>query len=753
MQVKDLHVNYNNLYALLLASGLGGFAPLILADDAQDVGLVNITGKQNLGNGHMIREESAKARSTVTKEAMDEMSPTANAIDKLKYTPGINVSSDDASGTSGTNFTMRGMNSDQVGVSVDGVPINDSGSYGVYSNQMGDSENLAEVFATQGSSEADGPHIGSSGGNIGMITLRPTKESGAFIKQTIGANDLRKTFARVNTGELGGFKSWVSASHLEGGKWRGKGTLRSDKVEWSGLFEDDSGNSTLATLKYNNQENYNYNSLSKAQFEQEGRRKDYPETPIYKSGLLSASYKLNRNPFESVNATLTQRWRLRDDLLLTVTPYYYWSNGGSFSGQTASNLGPRSDKGGNYDLSNLKSANYYRPSWTETWRPGVTAKLKWDINEQHSLDYGYWYERARQRQTQPFIGINSEGAPDDVWGDYNDGGQVVDKNGKTVQGRHYYTVTPAQKLWVQDNWQATPDLSFVGGLAYQYVERDGNNLGSLYDKPEKRNARYHQFLPNFSAKYQVDDSNQAFYNVTRNMRTPPNYVLYNKGDSLSLKPELSWNQELGWRYTEDAMALSATLFYITFKDRQLSTTDLNGDFVMANVGSVNNKGLELEWSGLLPHNFNYYASYTYTQSEQQDDFVSKNALLPTSGKQLANVPKNMFNLVFGYDDSRFYGNIAGKYVGSFYGDLTNNEKIDGRTVFDLNAGIYLPVDKKVIKSAALRFSMLNVFDKEYLSSVRTVSFNSAPVNGLGASTAYYNVGEERTAMVSLEANF
>ncbi|MEB0255806.1 TonB-dependent receptor, partial [Pseudomonas sp. 5S2] len=76
--------------------------------------------------------------------------------------------------------------------------------------------------------------------------------------------------------------------------------------------------------------------------------------------------------------------------------------------------------------------------------------------------------------------------------------------------------------------------------------------------------------------------------------------------------------------------------------------------------------------------------------------------------------------VFGYDDSRYYGNIAGKYVGSFYGDMTNKEKIEGRTVFDLNEGIYLPVDKKVIKTAALRFSMLNVIDKEYLSSARTV---------------------------------
>lgn len=285
------------------------------------------------------------------------------------------------------------------------------------------------------------------------------------------------------------------------------------------------------------------------------------------------------------------------------------------------------------------------------------------------------------------------------------------------------------------------------------MERDGNNLGSLTDKPEKRDAKYHQFLPSFNAKYQVDPNNQAFYNVTRNMRTPPNYVLYNKGDSISLKPELSWNQELGWRYSEENMALSATLFYISFKDRQISTTDINGDYVVANVGEVKNRGLELEWSGKLPHDFNYYASYTYTKSEQMDDLTNKNVLLPTSGKQLANVPENMFNLSLGYDDSRYYGNVVGKYVGAFYGDLTNDEKIAGRTVVDLNAGIHLPVDKKVLKSATLRFSMLNVFDKEYLASTRTVSFNSVKTNGLAPSTAYYNVGEERTAMVSLEAGF
>lgn len=159
------------------------------------------------------------------------------------------------------------------------------------------------------------------------------------------------------------------------------------------------------------------------------------------------------------------------------------------------------------------------------------------------------------------------------------------------------------------------------------------------------------------------------------MRTPPNYVLYNVGDSISTKPELSWNHELGWRFQREDMLLSATLFYMRYTDRQISTTNADGDYEMMNIGSVESKGLELEWSGKLPYNFNYYTSYTYTHSEQKDDIVSNGGHpLPTAGKTVPNVPKNMLNASLGYDDGLYYGSFGGKYVSSFYGDLTNDEK-------------------------------------------------------------------------------
>ncbi|MCW1873138.1 TonB-dependent receptor (plasmid) [Erwinia sp. INIA-01] len=742
--------NYSGIALAVVTALLSGSS---LAADSSDVGEINVKG-QSLGGGLMVQEDSSKARSTLTKEAMDKAPGASNAIDMLKYTPGMNVNSNDASGLSGIDYTMRGMNADQIGLSMDGIPINDSGNYAVYPNLLGDAENLEQIFVTQGSSEVDGPHIGSSGGNIGLVTKRPSKEFGGFVKQTLGSNSLSKTFARLETGEYNGFSNWLSYSHTEAKKWRGEGRNYSNKFEMNSLYEDGNGNSSNLIVKYNKQDNTNYNTLSKAQFDEDPTQ-DYSTSPVYNSrGQLSKYYKLNRNPFENFNLTFSQRLQLRDNLALTVQPYYFWGNGGSFTGQTASVLSSTSDKAGQYDLSNLSSNTYYRPSWTQTWRPGVTTKLKWDINDEHSLDIGYWYERARQSQTQPFISIQDDGNPANVSGKPGGSDQVKDANGNTVQGRNQYTVTPAQKVWLQDTWFVSPEWTVVGGLAYQYVERIGDNKGSLYNAPEKRKATYHEFLPNFSLSYKPDLENQLFYNLTRNMRTPPNYVLYNVGDSINTAPELSWNHELGWRFQRDDMLLSATVFYMRYSDRQISTTNADGDYEMMNIGSVESKGLELEWSGKLPYNFNYYTSYTYTDSEQKDDIVSNGGNpLPTAGKTVPNVPKNMLNMSLGYDDGLYYGSFGGKYVSAFYGDLTNDEKISGRTIFDVAAGVHLPVDKKIVKSATLRFGIDNLFDKQYLTSVRSTTFNAAPYDGVRASTPYYNVGEERTFSVSLEATF
>lgn len=760
-------MKYTRIYLALVASGLCHGVAMAQETGERDVGTIGVEGKATLGSGYMTPEESPKSRSTLTREAMNKQTATANAVDRLKYTPGLNISSEDATGLSGFRFTLRGLNSDQVGMSVDGMPINDSGNYALYSNLLGDPENIDQISVVQGASDADGPHIGSSGGNITLTTIRPTKETGAFVKQTAGSNGTYKTFARLNTGEWNGLSNWLSASHTEGQMWRGHGAVRADKVEWNSFFDAGDGNTANLILKYHEQDNNSYSQLTKSEFTQYGRKYDPNPNPpaLGSNGKISKYYELAQNPFKTFTGVLNTQFRLRDDMSLSVIPYYYWGDG-SGVGSTAYSLNRGTSSNGVYDLGNLPTASsyandglsytgvYYRPSRTQTWRPGITTKLNWDLGD-HSLQFGYWYERARQRQTQPFIALKSSGKPESVWSDSD---ETRDANGNIIQGRDRYTVTPAHKVWVQDTWYMNPDWTLNAGVAYMDVDRKGTNHGSLTELPEKRHQNYSKVLPTFGIGYRFDEQNQFFYNLTRNMRIPYNYVLYDQGEgSINLNPETSWSNELGWRYTQEDMALSATLFYLKFKDRQVSSRDENGDYADINAGDVDNMGLELEWSGLLPHNFNYYTSYTYTRAKQKDDVTAYNngvaVELPTSGKQFANVPKNMLAANIGYDDGRYYGTFGAKYTSKLYGDLTNDESIPGRTIFNLGAGIYLPVDKHIVKDATLRLNVDNLFDKKYLDGVYTYKTNAASYSGYRDGDPAYIVGVERTVTVSLEASF
>lgn len=707
------------------------------------VGTVSVQG-QALGGGLMVQEDTPKARSVVTADALEKNPGAGNALDKIKNVPGLQLSSNDSSGISGLAYTMRGMSADQIGLSADGVPLNDSGNYAVYPNLLGDSENIGQVFVTQGSSEADGPHIGSSGGNIGLSTKRPDKDAGLFVEQKFGSNSLRKSFARIETGKIGNFSAWLSASNTEADKWRGFGSLESTRIESSMFYQADNGNTSNLIIKYNKQNNYQYNNVTKANYDAAenaagttGHRADYDD-PRYKNAL---------NPFENLNISFTQTLLLSDTVSASIQPYYYWGNGGGSGG--TSNLSRSSSRSGIYDLSNLAGTTaFYRPSMTATWRPGVTAKVKWDINEQHSLSAGYWYERARQRQTQPYITTNNVTGPADRWADSN---QFTDANGKIVQGRNQFTTTPAQRVWIQDTWFVSPQVTLSGGLAWESVKRQGENRGSLSTVASQKEAKYNELLPNFSAKYQINQNHQVFYNISRNMRTPQNYVLYNSGDSLSLDPELSLNNELGWRYQTEKMLLSATLFNMGYKNRQISSQDASNDSIMINAGKVNSRGLELEWGGNFAKNFNYYLSYSYIDTEQKNNVTSRGVELPTKGKEIPNTSKNLLTASVGYDDNMWSWNFKGNYTGPFYGDMTNDEKIAGRTTFDFSAGVNLPVDKKFIKEAKLSFGVNNIFDKEYLDIARTIQLNSKTTGVATGSAPAYAIGEERTFVISLSA--
>jgi len=77
-------------------------------------------------------EQTPMAYSTVTKEDISKNNIAQDIPYLLGYTPSLVVSSDAGTGVGYTNINIRGTDVKRINVTIDGVPVNDAESHGVW---------------------------------------------------------------------------------------------------------------------------------------------------------------------------------------------------------------------------------------------------------------------------------------------------------------------------------------------------------------------------------------------------------------------------------------------------------------------------------------------------------------------------------------------------------------------------------------------------------------------------------------------
>ncbi len=571
---------------LLAASTLG----LATTAHAQSTGSIDFEENVIVVSGGINRNgvegivvpDTSKARQVLTNEQLGRNNPGQTVLDSINIIPGVNFTNNDGYGSGGGQLTIRGFSSDRISLTVDGIPLNDSGNYAIYSNQQMDPEVIEQVNVNLGSTDVDSPTAAASGSTVNYRMRTPGEEMGVVASASVGDYNYRRFFGMIDTGAMTPFdtRGFVAVSktsydnpfnnHGENDKlqinariWQPLGN-EGDFISISGHYNENRNNFFGSLpLRLDPSRTAGPNSSNRFPITRDERFYEIeacevntfntPGTPGVADLTNGCGTQFDRrfNPSNTGNIRAASLFHLSDNITLSIDPSYQYvkANGGGtvnaregFSNGLSGYIGGRPyfgmDLNGDGDL--LDEVTLLAPSQTQTHRFGVISNLRWDFAENQSFRVAYTFDHARHRQTGEVGMLFADGEPVDVFPSNN---PLTDATGAVLQKRDRLSYAILHQVSGEYRGAFMNDaLQVNAGLRAPFFTRDlTNNCFTTSDSGfvdcfgvgDPRNAEYAANNPNVQGpqerllKYnRVLPSFGATYDFGNNMSA---FVNYSKG--------------------------------------------------------------------------------------------------------------------------------------------------------------------------------------------------------------------------------
>jgi iron complex outermembrane receptor protein len=437
--------------------------------------VIVVSGSRSQDVAGIQSPDSTKAKAVLTQELIERQNPGQTILDTINVIPGVNFQNNDAYGSSGGTLNIRGFDSSRISLTFDGIPLNDSGNYAIYSNQQLDPELIEQVNVNLGTTDVDSPTASAVGGTVNYRTLTPTEDFGVKLSASAGQFDFRRFFGMVNTGSLTSFgtRAFFSASKATNDNpFNNYGVV--DKQQYNGkIYQPIGSDGDFISIAGNYNQNRNnffgslplrndvgrvVGALSTNRYPANNKEREYLinfpcsaiVTPVagtaQSATTCGTEFDRRYNPSNTGSIRGASKFTLTEKLTLTVDPSYQYvkANGGGTvtarearrdidpTGGAANCTTVTTGAGVNCQAGYLSGAPYFgrdlngdgdildqftmmAPSQTQTHRLGVISSLRYEINDDHSVRLAYTFDRARHRQTGEVGLLDATGEPLDVF--------------------------------------------------------------------------------------------------------------------------------------------------------------------------------------------------------------------------------------------------------------------------------------------------------------------------------------------------
>ncbi|HVI99245.1 MAG TPA: TonB-dependent receptor [Sphingomonas sp.] len=547
-----------------------------------------VTGERAGDVGGVEVPETTKAKAVLTQEFIKRQVPGQTVDDIINMLPGVSFQNNDPFGSAGGTLTIRGFDNSRISQTFDGIPLNDSGNYALYSNQQLDPELIEQVNVNLGSTDVDSPTAAASGSTVNYRTRNPFDEFGARLQGSVGDYNFFRIFGVVDTGVFTpwGTKAFFSASHAENDNvFNDHGKI--DKQQYNAKVYQpigDNGDFVSIAGHYNENRNNFFGSVAlrndrdvpsgfpqtkDERFYELGRcQTDTPEAGVVdEPNDCGTAFDYRFNPSNTGNIRVNSRFTLADGLVLTVDPSYQYvkaNGGGTTTGfEYARDVGgtplfgyiggkPYTGVDLNGDGDMLDAVTILQPSQTQTHRYGVIASLRYDLSDTQSVRVAYSYDRARHRQTGRIGLLQANGNPFDVF-PINDPVIAADGFAPSKRDRLSYAILHQVSGEYRGSFFADA-LMINAGVRAPFFKRDLNNYcfttsasgfvdcfgrdnttaNTAYatanpdvQGPQQRVLKYDKVLPNVGFTYNFTPVVSVFANYSEGLQVPGTDNLYN----------------------------------------------------------------------------------------------------------------------------------------------------------------------------------------------------------------------------------
>jgi iron complex outermembrane receptor protein len=675
-----------------------GFSP-----KAQEKSILNdtISLDEVLVNATRISEKAPFTQSNLNKEEIEARNLGQDIPVLLNFLPNVVTTTDAGNGIGYTGIRVRGSDASRVNVTINGIPLNDSESHGVFWVNLPDFASSTQSIQLQRGvgSSTNGP--GAFGASLSLSTNGIREKAFAELGFSGGSYSTMKANIQFGSGIInpsGKFKAEfagrVSTIQSDGYIDRASADLRSIYLSASFFSEK----TLIKAIVFGGHE-ITYQSWYGIDKETLNTNRTYnPAGEIYDvNGNLVDFYDNQVDDYKQdhyqlhINHDFGNQW--------TGNLAFHYTYGRGFYEQYENEADFSTYGFEPVDISGeeISSTDLVQRKWLDNNFYGTTFSALKN------------YDKVNLIMGGAFSIYDGDHFGEVKWAKY--GSEMIDQRFYDNSGtKTDFNFFAKADVTLNDQW------SLFGDLQYRMVnyEVSGVDEGPVSLEVKDQN---NFFNPKFGINYFLDKS--GFYLSYAKGHKEPKRADYLANNDV--KPESLNDFELGWHYHTNGFRLKTNLYYMNYKDQLVLTGNIDdvGNPIADNIGKSYRFGLEIEAIVQVMKKLTWQPNLAFSTNKNIDKYYDFDGELADFGNtDLAFSPAFVAGSQIQYQPLTLLSiSLLSKYVGEQY--MSNIQldasKLDAYVTNDLQVSYEL-MTNKLFKSIVFSGLVNNLFNVKYVSN-------------------------------------